>query len=227
MSTPGSFAAIILAAGSSSRMGAGRHKLLLPLGNRPVLAHVIAATLASQARPIVLVLGHQAEQVRAHIATFTASPTVISIENPHYLQGMSTSLRAGLQTLIQSEDTHGQISHSLAGVIILLGDQPLMTAHSIDALITCKQTTDKRIIAPLYNGKRGNPVLFDASLFPELMEIKGDEGARSVIERHKQEVATIELSEVVASYDVDTWEAYQAVVAEWERKQQQGENGHD
>ena len=72
MSTPNSFAAIILAAGSSSRMGAGRHKLLLPLGNRPVLAHVVMATLASQARPIVIVLGHQAEQVRTHIATFTS-----------------------------------------------------------------------------------------------------------------------------------------------------------
>ena len=222
MSTSGSFAAIILAAGSSSRMGAGRHKLLLPLGNRPVLAHVITATLTSQARPIVLVLGHQAEQVRTHVATFAVSPTVISIENPHYLQGMSTSLRAGLQTLMQNEE----ICHSLDGVIILLGDQPLMTAHSIDALITCKQTTGKRIIAPLYNGKRGNPVLFDASLFPELLEISGDEGARSIIERHKQEVATLELSDTVANYDVDTWEAYQAVVAEWERKQQQGENKH-
>ena len=96
-----------------------------------------------------------------------------------------------------------------------------MTPHIIDTLITSKQTTDKRIITPLYNGKRGNPVLFDASLFPELLQISGDEGARSVIERHKQEVGTIELSDAMASYDVDTWEAYQAVVAEWERKQQQ------
>ena len=78
----------------------------------------------------------------------------------------------------------------------------------IDTLITCKQTTDKRIIAPLYNGKRGNPVVFDASLFPELLQVSGDEGARSVIERHRQEVATIELSDAIASYDVDTWEAY-------------------
>ena len=227
MSTSGSFAAIILAAGSSSRMGAGRHKLLLPLGNRPVLAHVVTATLASQARPIVIVLGHQAEQVRRHIATFTVSPAIISVENPHYLQGMSTSLRAGLQTLIQNENTHGQIFHSLEGVIILLGDQPLMTPDIIDALITRKQTTGKRIIAPLYNGKRGNPVLFDASLFPELLKISGDEGARSVIESHRQEVATIELSDAMASYDVDTWEAYQAVVTEWEQKQHQKENEHD
>src|ERR1700730_18513216 len=82
MPTQGSFAAIILAAGSSSRMGAGRHKLLLPLGNRPVLAHVIAAALSSQARPIIIVLGHQAEQVRAQIATFTTFPAILCIENP-------------------------------------------------------------------------------------------------------------------------------------------------
>ena len=226
MPTPGSVAAIILAAGSSSRMGAGRHKLLLPLGNRPVLAHVIAATLASQARPILIVLGHQAEQVQAQLADVTNSPAVISIENPHYLQGMSTSLRAGLQALLQSENISRPALHSFAGVIILLGDQPLMTASIIDTLIACKQTTGKRIIAPLYNGRRGNPVLFDASLFPELMQISGDEGARNVIEQHKQEIATIELSDAKASYDVDTWEAYQTVVQEWERKQQQKENIH-
>ncbi len=207
-------------------MGPGRHKLLLPLGNRPVLAHVIAAALASQARPIMIVLGHQAEQVRTQIATFITFPDVISVENPNYLQGMSTSLRTGLQALIHTQNTWEQAFHSLNGVIIMLGDQPLMTSHSINALITCKQTTGKRIIAPLYNGKRGNPVLFDASLFPELLAIKGDEGARSVIERHKQEVTTIELSDAIASYDVDTWEAYQAVVAEWEKKQEQREHEH-
>lgn len=227
MSTSGSFAAIILAAGSSSRMGAGRHKLLLPLGDRPVLAHVVMATLASKAQPIMIVLGHQAEQVRTQIAPFTGSPAVIIVENPHYLQGMSTSLYAGLQALAQNENTQGKALHSLAGAIILLGDQPLMTPQIIDALITCKQTTDKRIIAPLYNGKRGNPVVFDASLFPELLQVSGDEGARSVIERHRQEVATIELSDAVASYDVDTWEAYQSVVTEWERKQQQKGDDHD
>lgn len=226
MPTSGSFAAIILAAGSSSRMGAGRHKLLLPLGNKPVLAHVIAATLASRARPISIVLGHQAQQVRTQIADVITSPAVISIENPHYLQGMSTSLRAGLQALLQREDIHQQTFHSLAGVIILLGDQPLMTAHIIDSLIACKQTTGKGIIAPLYNGRRGNPVLFDASLFPELMEISGDEGARSVIERHRPEIATVELSNAMASYDVDTWDAYQTVVVEWEKKQQKMENEH-
>ncbi|SRR6266487_338266 len=212
-------AALILAAGSSSRMGGGRHKLLLPLGDRPVLAHVIAAALASQARPIIVVLGHQAAQVRAQIAAYLAHPDVLSIENPDYLQGMSTSLRAGIQALSARENKEGSLSHFPAGALIMLGDQPLMTAHIMDTLIASKRTTGKRILIPFYNGERGNPVLFDASLFPELLEITGDGGARSVIERHRQEIANIELGASIASYDVDTWDAYQAVVAEWERRQ--------
>ncbi len=94
-----STAAIILAAGSSSRMGAGRHKLLLPLHERPVLAHVIDAALASQARPIVVVLGHQAEQVRAQLARYSTDSAITYVENPDYLQGMSTSMRVGLAYL--------------------------------------------------------------------------------------------------------------------------------
>jgi molybdenum cofactor cytidylyltransferase len=218
MSERSSIAALILAAGSSSRMGGGRHKLLLPLGKRPVLAHVIETTLASQARPIVVVLGHQAEQVHSQIATYLSRSDILSIENPDYLQGMSTSLRAGIRALINNENTEGQLSHSLAGVLIVLADQPLMTSRIIDTLIARKRTTGKRILIPFYNGERGNPVLFDVSLFPELLEITGDAGARSVIERHRQEIARIELGASMASYDVDTWEAYQEVVAEWERK---------
>jgi molybdenum cofactor cytidylyltransferase len=213
-----SIAALILAAGSSSRMGGGRHKLLLPLGDRPVLAHTIEATLASQARPIVVVLGHQVEQVRDQISPYLDRPDVFSIENTDYLRGMSTSLRAGIQALIDRENKDGPPGHSLAGVLIMLGDQPLMTARILDTLIASKHTTGKRILIPFYNGERGNPVLFDASLFPELLEITGDGGARSVIERHRSEVARIELGASMASFDVDTWDAYQEVVAEWERQ---------
>src|SRR5947207_9145318 len=95
-----STAAIILAAGSSSRMGGGRHKLLLPLDNRPVLAHVIDAVLASQGRPILVVLGHQADQVKEQLATYATHPDITLIENPNYLEGMSTSMRVGLETII-------------------------------------------------------------------------------------------------------------------------------
>ncbi|MBO0780889.1 MAG: nucleotidyltransferase family protein [Ktedonobacteraceae bacterium] len=204
-------AALILAAGSSSRMGEGRHKLLLPLGEMPVLAHVLMAVRESQARPVMVVLGYQAEQIREALKSHVALDEVTFVENPDYPQGMSTSLRAGLASLQHYEP--------VGGAIVLLGDQPLITARLIDDLIAARQATGSRIIAPLYNGRRGNPVLFDASLFPELEQVDGDEGGRSVIERHHQDMATIEVVQSTARYDVDTWEAYQQVVEEWQRQQ--------
>lgn len=213
-----STAAIILAAGSSSRMGGGRHKLLLPLEGRPVLAHVIDATLTSQACPIVIVLGHQAEHVRTQLTAYTASPEIIIVENSDYLQGMSTSMRVGIQEIISQGYRKDKQSANIDSVLILLGDQPLITQQGIDALITAWRTSEKLIMAPLYAGKRGNPLIFDASLFPELMVVTGDEGGRSVVERHKQELATIELGDIIANYDVDTWEAYQQVVEAWQHK---------
>jgi molybdenum cofactor cytidylyltransferase len=212
-----STAAIILAAGSSSRMGAGRHKLLLPLDDRPVLAHVIDATLASQARPVVIVLGHHADQVRMQIAMYTEHPAITLIENPDYLQGMSTSMRSGLQAIV----SHDYKKYNIDSALILLGDQPLLTPKIIDTLINTWQTTGKRMVAPLYNGKRGNPILFAVSLFPELLEVSGDEGGRSIVERHRSELQTVELGDAMASYDVDTWEAYQQVVEVWQRKKTQ------
>ena len=210
-------AAIILAAGSSSRMGGGRHKLLLPLHDRPVLAHVLDAVLASQARPVVLLLGHQAEQVRVHIASYATHPDLNIIENIDYLQGMSTSMRLGIQTL-QSYGYMKSTESEIDSALVLLGDQPLITAQDIDTLIATYRTTGKRIVAPTYEGKRGNPILFDASLFPELLKVTGDEGGRSVLERHRQEVALIEMGDAMASYDVDTWDAYQSLVKAWESK---------
>lgn len=220
MHPSGSIAAIILAAGSSSRMGAGRHKLLLSLAGRPVLAHVLDAALAASARPVILVLGHQADTVRGQIANYLDHPAIITVENPDYLQGMSTSMRAGLQALqVQSE---GQtVETPISGAVILLGDQPLITPQIIDALITTQQETGKRIVAPLYEGKRGNPTLFAASLFPELLQVTGDEGGRAVLARHKEELAVVEVGAGMANYDVDTWEAYQQVVEVWQQGQRE------
>src|SRR5438132_4517876 len=172
--------AIILAAGSSSRMGAGRHKLLLPLAGRPVLEHVIEAALASQARPIIIVLGHQADQVRSHINAYAGHPHVTIVENARYLQGMSTSLHAGIHALMTMGNTQTPPAPEVGSALVILGDQPLMTTTIIDTLIATWRATGKRIVAPLYNDRRGNPVLFDASLFAELLQTTGDEGGRSV-----------------------------------------------
>ena len=209
-------AAIILAAGSSSRMVEGRHKLLLPLAERPVLAHVIEAALASQARPILVVLGHQVNDVHSQIASYTTQPGIILIENPGYTKGMSSSMRVGLEFLM-SMDVPKE-SSAPGSALIMLGDQPLITPQIIDSLINAWRTTEKGIIAPLYDGKRGSPVLFDASLFVELLEVTGDEGGRSILERHREEVEMVEMGDAVANYDMDTWEAYQQVLEVWGKK---------
>jgi molybdenum cofactor cytidylyltransferase len=215
-------AAIILAAGSSSRMGSGRHKLLLPLDERPVLAHVIEVALASQARPIVVILGHEAGKVRAALAAYLAQPGIIVSNNPDYLQGMSTSMRVGIARLLEGKYTevgHAEELHfDVDSALIMLGDQPLITAQVIDSLISAWKTSGKRIVAALYDGKRGSPTLFALSLFGELMEVSGDEGGRTVLERHRGEVEFVELGDVAASYDVDTWDAYLQVVEAWQKK---------
>lgn len=210
-----STAAIILAAGSSSRMGGGRHKLILPLDGRPVLAHVIDASLASQAHPIVVVLGHQSAQVRSQIEHYTTDNEVTLIENAQYHQGMSSSLRTGIRTLLANDYKNKQHANQVDSALILLGDQPLITPGIIDMLITAYRTTGRPIAAPLYKGKRGSPVLFDKSLFTELIEVTGDEGGRSVLERHRDEVELIEMGDAQANFDMDTWEAYEQVVEAW------------
>lgn len=203
-------AAVILAAGTSSRMSHGRNKLLLPLGEKTVLGHVLEAALASRARPVVLVLGHQAPEVRAQFQPYLSTPGLLLVENPDFARGQSTSMQAGLRVLLAlSEEQRPQ------GVLFLLGDQPLITPNLLDALIELGAQSGKRIVLPLYNGQRGNPVSFSLDLAPELLQVRGDEGGRGLLKRYPDEIATLEVAEVAAHFDVDTWEAYQRILAQF------------
>jgi molybdenum cofactor cytidylyltransferase len=208
-------AAIVLAAGTSSRMGEGRYKLLLPLDGRPLLLHTLEAALAAQARPLIVVLGHRSDEVRAALSDYAAHAEIVLVTNSAYRQGMSTSLRAGLQALLERPD-----AATVGSALILLGDQPFISAPLLDRLIETWRTSGRRVVAPLYAGRRGNPVLFAADLFPELLAIEGDEGGRRVLERHSAEMALVEVAERMAHYDVDTWEAYQEALRIWEREQE-------
>lgn len=208
-------AAIILAGGASSRMGEARNKLLLPLHNRPILAHVLEAALGSQARPIVLVLGHQAAIVQEHIRPCLKTREIQVVENPAYLQGQSTSMHAGLRTLLAQIDGYMK---DITGVIFLLGDQPMITSAMIDKLVSLYEQTGRRIVLPLYQGQRGNPVIFSLELVPELLAVSGDEGGRSLLKQHPDEIATLEMGELAANFDVDTWEAYLKVQDAWQQR---------
>lgn len=204
-------AAIILAAGTSSRMGEAGNKLLLPLANRPVLAHVLQAALGSQARPLLLVLGHQAREIRAQLPELAEAAMEIVV-NADYAQGQSTSLKAGLRALLTT-----YANQDLTGVIFLLGDQPMITSALIDRLITLRARTGQPIALPLYRGQRGNPVVFSLELAPQLLQISGDEGGRSLIRRYAHAIATLEVDKEETNLDVDTWAAYLQAQGAWQR----------
>lgn len=193
---------VVLAAGRSTRMGS--QKLLLPLGDRPVIGHVVAAALRSTLRPVIVVVGHQAADIKAAIV----SPDVRIVGNPLYAQGLSTSLVAGIAAL--HED--------LAGAIIMLGDQPLVTSDHLDEIAALALATGAPVIAAGYNGRRGNPVYFARSLFPELMASTGDEGGRAVIARHADQVVLAPISDESASLDVDDPSDYAHVVTVWHHR---------
>jgi molybdenum cofactor cytidylyltransferase len=196
-------AAVVLAAGRSSRMG-GPNKLLAEIRGRPLVRIVADAALASHARPVIVVTGHQRERVEAALAGLP----VKLVHNPHFADGLGTSLKAGIGALPAETD----------GVIVCLGDMPQVNAALIDRLIGALDP-DKGalVVVPTIDGKRGNPVVWSRRFFPDLMAVEGDIGARHLIGRYAEAVAELPVTGNAALIDVDTPEALEAVKAELER----------
>lgn len=198
-----SIAALVLAAGKSSRMG-GPNKLLENIAGRPLVRIVAEAALGSKARPVIVVTGHQREQVESALAGLS----VTFAHNPHFADGLGTSLKAGIAALPAAAD----------GVIVCLGDMPQVDAPLIDRLIGAFDP-DKGalVVIPTIDGKRGNPVVWSRRFFPDLMAVEGDVGARYLISRYAEAVTEVPLIGTAALTDVDTPEALQAVKAELEK----------
>ena len=190
---------IILAAGRSSRLG--RPKQLLPLAGRPLLAHTLTNAVASQLDEVILVLGHDAATIAAAVGD-QGQRTVI---NPDYAAGQSTSVRAGLAAAAPETEA----------VLFLLGDQPTVTAETIDTIVAAYRATRSPILVPVYGSERGNPILFDRALFPELATVGGDEGARAIVRAHAADVRLIPVPSDQPPQDVDTEEDYQRLLAAW------------
>jgi molybdenum cofactor cytidylyltransferase len=182
-------AALILAAGLSSRFGDG-HKLLAPLDGKPVLRHAVEHALASSASPVLVVTGHRAEEIRA-----AAGPGVGIVHNPSYAEGLASSLRAGLTALPQGLD----------GVFVCLGDMPDVTPATFEALISAFNPVEGRAIClPVIGGKRGNPTLWGLQFLPELMRLEGDAGARSLFGPHAEWVCEVPVADPGILHDYDT-----------------------
>ena len=196
-------AAVILAAGRSTRMG-GPNKLLAAIGGRPLVRIAAEEALASQARPVVVVTGHQRAEVEAALEGLP----IERVHNPNFAQGLSTSLKAGLAALPAEVD----------GAVICLGDMPQVRAPLIDRLIAAfDPERGALVVVPVSDGKRGNPVVWSRRFFGELGTLEGDVGARHLIGRYPEAMTEVQVSGAAALTDVDTPAVFERVKAEIER----------
>lgn len=186
--------AIVLAAGRSSRMAPQNKLLIADQAGVPMIARVVDAVLASPARPVVVVTGHAAAEVRAALA----GRDVVFAHNPDHAQGLSASLRTGLDALGDSVDA----------AVVCLGDMPLVSASLIGRLIAAHDAEEGRaIVVPTVAGRHGNPVLWDRRFFPAMRAVTGDVGARHLLGEHAGLVHEMPIEDESALRDFDTPES--------------------
>ncbi|MEW6640108.1 MAG: molybdopterin-binding/glycosyltransferase family 2 protein [Pseudomonadota bacterium] len=186
-------AAVVLAAGRSTRMG-GPNKLLAELGGKPLVRIVAEHALRSKAASVVVVTGHQADAVRAALAGLD----VTFVHNPDFASGLASSVKAGVAAVPADAD----------GAVVCLGDMPMVETALINRLIEAFDPDRGALIAvPVSDGRRGNPVLWSRRFFPELMTLDGDTGARHLIARHGEAVAEVPVEGKGAFLDIDTPDA--------------------
>jgi molybdenum cofactor cytidylyltransferase len=179
--------AVILAAGTSTRMG--RVKQLLQLDDRPLLQHVLDNVRDSGVAEIVLVLGSSAEAIRREID----ARNVRVVLNESYLHGIGTSLKKGLSALDPEAEA----------ALIVLADQPFVRLTTINQLLAEHRRSRAQIVIPTYRGFRGNPVLLDRSVFPEVMALGGDIGCRAIFGDHPQGILKVPVDDVGILLDID------------------------
>ena len=176
-----SFAALILAAGTSRRMGSA-NKLLLDLNGMPLVAHVLHAVRKSRVQEICVVLGHEAGRVRAALEDYSG-PSFRFVMNPDFESGLASSLTCGLEYLAGAYD----------GVAVCLGDMPFLGTGVIDALCEALLPGDYAAV-PVHEGQWGNPVVLSPEAVRDAMALTGDRGARALLVRQKARVREVAVS---------------------------------
>ena len=189
-------AAVVLAAGLSRRMG--QAKLLMPVGGRAIVRHAVESVLAGGVDSVWVVSGPDAEPLEAALAGLDVQMVV----NPAPEEGQAGSLRVGIAALPASADA----------ALIALGDQPWLAPAIIPALLAARRTSPKLIVAPRYRDGQGNPVLFKREIFPELLRLTGDQGARPIIQKEPARVEWVDL-DLPMPPDVDTPDDYEKIRA--------------
>jgi molybdenum cofactor cytidylyltransferase len=188
----GAIGIVLLAAGNSSRMG--KPKQLLAYRGTTLLRHAALTAIATGFAPVVVVLGAEGERCRAEIADLPVHPVV----NTDWEKGMGTSIRAGIAELVR-------VAPETGAALIMLHDQPLISAAKLQKLAGAWKP-GSCAVASAYGGTIGVPALFARELFGELTALSGHQGARRVLEAHRERVIEMEMPE--ALHDIDTPEDY-------------------
>ena len=189
---------IILAAGSSSRLG--RAKQLLLYTGKTLLKHAVDAAVNAGVGPVFVVTGANEKEILSQIE----NEQVIVVENKNRMEGMASSIKAGITALLQHY-------HEAENVILMVCDQPYADEHLLVSLVHTKSASGKLIAACSYNDTFGVPALFDKSFFPELMTLKGEEGGKKILLKHLSSVASIPFEAGVV--DIDTMQDYEVLVS--------------
>ena len=185
---------VVLAAGAAKRMG--RQKLFLDFRGQPVLQWVLEAVLASELGEVLCVVRELVE-VQQRISLKHDKLRWITNEKAH--EGQNTSVIAGLKAISPQSD----------GALFLVGDQPLVKPELVNGLVALFKKKTALITAPIFQGQTRNPVLFHKDLFPELLKLTGDRGARGLIEKYKEKAAFLEWHEESPFLDMDVWKDYE------------------
>jgi molybdenum cofactor cytidylyltransferase len=188
---------VVLAAGTSSRLG--RPKQLLDLAGRTVLLRVVDAALGAALDEVVVVLGHEADQIRT---TLPRSDRVRVAVNPDYLEGQATSLREGLRTASERSEA----------AVILLGDQPAIRTDAVDAIAEAWRGGAGPLVQASYQGHPAHPTLLARAVWPELAALAGDEGARGFIAANRSRRTLVEVGGSPPD-DIDTEEDYRRALS--------------
>lgn len=186
-------AAVVLAAGHASRFGA--NKLLQLFQGKPLVWHAVDAAVTSNAGPVLVVTGNESTAVKGVFSEMS----VQLVDNFDFSTGLSSSLKSGLRSVPADCD----------GAIILLGDMPLIRSSTIDSLIDVFSASSfKGIAAPMYRGRRGNPVLWSRRFFPEIQAIEGDRGAKQLLTKYAELIYELEVDDPGVHIDIDTPEDF-------------------
>jgi len=193
-------ATVILAAGRGERMG--RLKQLLPWGKDVLLGRTISVYREAGAGPILVVVGHEKERIMERLADFE----VIWVENRAYLEGMSSSVKAGVRALPPGTEA----------VLLALGDMPFIKPETVRQILQVFQERRPPIIVPVFREKTGHPVLVAREFFPQLLQVSADMGARQVIRDNPQSVYHLPVEDAGILIDVDEPAAYERLRPEEE-----------